>query len=78
MTELARPGAPELLVFGHSHVATLERGPRRSVYANAGSWLDDSTYLRVTTGRIELRRWGVSAERECLNTIDRGSEEALA
>jgi UDP-2,3-diacylglucosamine hydrolase len=78
MTQLARPAAPELLVFGHSHVATLERGPRRSVYANAGSWMDDSTYLRVTTGQIELRRWGVSAERECLHTIDRGSEEALA
>ena len=77
MGQLARPGAPELLVFGHSHVATLERGPHRTVYANAGSWLDDSTYLRVTTSRIELRRWGVSAERECLHALDRGSEEAL-
>ncbi len=78
MAQLARPAAPELLVFGHSHVATLERGPRCSVYANAGSWLDDATYLRVTTSKIELRRWGVSAERECLHTLDRGTEEALA
>jgi UDP-2,3-diacylglucosamine hydrolase len=78
MAQLGRAAGPELLVFGHSHVATLERGPHRSVYANAGSWLDDSTYLRVTTGKIELRRWGVSAERECLHTLDRGSEEALA
>ena len=78
MSQLARAGSPELLVFGHSHVATLERGPGRSVYANAGSWLDEATYLRVTTGRIELRRWGVSAERECLHTLDRGTEEALA
>ena len=78
MAQLARPAAPELLIFGHSHVATLERGPHRSVYANAGSWLDDATYLRVTTSKIELRRWGVSPERECLHTLDRGSEEALA
>ena len=78
MAQLGRTKGPELLVFGHSHVATLERGPNRSVYANAGSWLDDSTYLRVTTGKIELRRWGVSAERECLHTLDRGTEEALA
>jgi UDP-2,3-diacylglucosamine hydrolase len=78
MTQLARSGAPEVLIFGHSHVATLERGPNRSVYANAGSWLDEPTYLRVTTGKIELRRWGVSAERECLHTLDRGTEEALA
>jgi UDP-2,3-diacylglucosamine hydrolase len=75
--QLARPSAPELLVFAHSHVATLERGPRRSVYANAGSWLADTTYLRVTPARVELRRWGVSPERECLHALDRGAEEAL-
>jgi UDP-2,3-diacylglucosamine hydrolase len=73
MERLGRPGGPELLVYGHSHVAALERGPDRKVYANAGSWLDDSTYLRVTPDRVELRRWETSPERECLNALDRGS-----
>ncbi len=77
MERLAMPGRPELLIYGHSHVATLERGPERSVYANAGSWLDDATYLRVTADRVELRRWDASPERECLHALDRGSEEAL-
>ena len=75
---LAAPNAPELLVFGHSHVATLERGPGGRVYANAGSWLEDSTYLEVTPQRVELRRWSDSAEGECLNALDRGAEKALS
>ena len=35
------------IVFGHSHVATLERLPSGAVYANAGSWLDAPTFLAV-------------------------------
>jgi hypothetical protein len=73
---LAGPAAPELLVFGHSHVATLER-LGRSVYANAGSWLDDATYLDVRPDRIELRRWSDSAEGERLDALDRLTEKAL-
>ena len=52
----AEPGL-QLLVFGHSHVATLERGPNGGVYANAGTWLGDSTYLRVDNEAVELHRW---------------------
>jgi len=74
---LARAAGPELVVFAHSHVAELHRGPAGKVYANAGSWLDDPTYLRVTTSRVELRRWVSSAESQCVHTLDRGSEEAL-
>ena len=74
---LAAPDAPELLVFGHSHVAALERMSSRRVYANAGSWLDDTTFLRVTADAIELRRWTGSAEGERLHALNRGSEEAL-
>ena len=74
---LAAQEAPELLVFGHSHVATLERMAPGRVYANAGSWLEDSTFLRVTPERIELRRWTGSAEGERLHALDRGTEEAL-
>ena len=74
---LASSGAPELLVFGHSHVATLERMPGGSVYANAGSWLADTTYLKLTPERVELRRWRDSAEGECLHALDRRPEIAL-
>jgi UDP-2,3-diacylglucosamine hydrolase len=68
----------DLLVFGHSHVATLERSPRGGVYANAGSWLDAPTYLAVTPERIEMRSWNGSAEGHRLNAIDRRPEKALS
>ena len=38
----------ELIVFGHSHVATLERLPSGTIYANPGSWLDAPTFLQIT------------------------------
>ncbi len=54
---LAAPDAPELVIFGHSHVETLERAPGGGIYANAGSWLAGPTFLRIVPERIELRRW---------------------
>ena len=69
--------AMDLLVFGHSHSATLERVTGAGVYANAGSWLSAPTYLWITDDRIELRRWSSSAEDERLDAVDRVSEEAL-
>jgi UDP-2,3-diacylglucosamine hydrolase len=75
--QLTRADAPELLVFGHSHVATLERAGA-GVYANAGSWLEAPTFLRVTPERVELRRWTGSAEGDRLDAVDRGAEKALA
>lgn len=53
---LAADPALQLVVFGHSHVPALMRAPSGGVYANAGSWLDEPTYLRVTPEQIELRR----------------------
>jgi UDP-2,3-diacylglucosamine hydrolase len=49
----------DLVIFGHSHVAALEQAPAgtRGVYANAGEWLVDPTYLRIESDVIELRRW---------------------
>lgn len=67
----------ELLIYGHSHVAALERAPGGGVYANAGSWLETPTFLRLTPERIELLRWDASAEGVRLNALDRGAEEAL-
>ena len=67
----------ELLVFGHSHVAALERMPSGNVFANAGSWLDAPTYLEVIPTRIALREWSSSAERPDLHVLDRVPEEAF-
>lgn len=67
----------ELLVYGHSHFATLVRVPGGGVYANAGSWLDAPTYLRLTSERVELRQWNGSAEGLHLDALDRIAEKAL-
>jgi UDP-2,3-diacylglucosamine hydrolase len=75
---LAADPALELLIYGHSHVAALERMPSGNVYANAGSWLDAPTYLVVTAERIAMRRWLGSAEGPDLDALDRGPEKALA
>lgn len=60
--------APSLLVFGHSHVATLERAGR-GVFANPGAWLDAPRFLRVTPERVEMCRW-TDAGREVESAID--------
>lgn len=68
----------ELVVFGHSHAATLERVPGGGVYANPGAWMDRPAYLVMRPERIELRAWGGSSEGDLLHAIDRGAKEALA
>jgi len=77
MSHLAANANVELLIYGHSHVAALERSPSGSVYANAGSWMSKSTFLRVEDNRIALMEWTGSAEGECLHALDRGAEKAL-
>jgi len=67
----------ELIVLGHSHVATLERLPSGAIYGNPGSWLDAPTFLRVTDDTVALRRWEGSAESADLHTFHRGAEESL-
>ncbi len=52
---LGASGAPEALVFGHSHVATLERAGT-GIFANPGAWLDAPQLLRFTPGEIALCR----------------------
>ena len=52
---LAAADAPELLVFGHSHVTTLERLHGR-VFANPGAWMDGPRFLRLVPERIDLCR----------------------
>ena len=78
MRQLAADAGLDLVLFAHSHVAALERAPGGGVYANAGSWLDEPTFLRIMPERVELRRWTGSAEGECLDALDRRTEKALA
>jgi predicted phosphodiesterase len=61
----------DVLIYGHSHVAALERVGTAQVFANAGSWLDSPTYLEMTDESISLLRWTGSAERDSLNAIYR-------
>ena len=61
----------DLLVYGHSHVAALEKMENGRIFGNAGSWLDAPTFLRVTDEAVELRRWDGSAEGACLDSIYR-------
>lgn len=75
---LASDATLDLVVLGHSHAAVLERAPGGGIYANAGSWLHSPTYIRLTPERAELRVWGNSAESECLHSLDRNAEKALA
>jgi UDP-2,3-diacylglucosamine hydrolase len=69
-------GDTELVVFGHSHVATLERTPF-GVYANPGAWMQRPSYLVMRPERIELRAWTGSSEGDLLDAVDRRPEEAL-
>ena len=72
-------GDLDLLIYGHSHVAELRR-IGSAVYANAGSWLDQPTFLRVAADRIELRRWDDRESNEGVNlhALDRIAEKSLA
>ena len=74
---LARDPALELVLYGHSHQAALERMPSGNVYANAGSWLDAPTYLVATPERLSLRSWDGSTEGADLHTIERVAEKSL-
>ncbi len=79
ISELSSDPDLDLLVYGHSHVPALERVPNAGVFANAGSWLDAPTFLRITPERIELRKTSDgSPEGDCLDAVDRGSKKALS
>lgn len=68
--ELAKATGLDLLVYGHSHISALERMPGGGVFANAGSWLDAPTYLKLTSGAVELLEWDGSPEGKRLNSVD--------
>lgn len=60
----------DLLVYAHSHVASLER-VGRGVYANAGSWLDSPTYLSLSERAIGLHAWNGSLDSPALSSLER-------
>lgn len=76
-TRLESTPGLELVIYGHSHVAHLERAAGGGVYANPGPWLTDQSYLVVTDDRIALRRWSGSAEGSDLHVLDRAAKKAL-
>jgi UDP-2,3-diacylglucosamine hydrolase len=78
LDRLASDPTLELVLFGHSHVPTLERAPGGGVYANAGSWLESPpTYLRVTPDEIVLRQWnGTLAGPELAHAERQGEDHA--
>jgi len=67
----------DVVLFGHSHVATLERLPNGTLYGNPGSWLDAPSFLHITSERIAMRHWDGSAESADLNAFDRIPEKTL-
>jgi UDP-2,3-diacylglucosamine hydrolase len=60
----------DLLVYGHSHVPVLERG-EGGVYANPGTWMDDTTYLIIGDGAVRLLRWSPDEPEQVIATADR-------
>ena len=67
----------DLIVFGHSHVPTLETLSDGAAYANPGSWLDQPTFLRITEDSVALREWSGSAESADLHAFHRSAKKAL-
>jgi UDP-2,3-diacylglucosamine hydrolase len=67
----------KLVVYGHSHMAALERLPGGAVYANSGAWVTEPTYVLVNPDRVSLRRWDGSPEGVELDGVERMTEKAL-
>ena len=78
LARVTAPGGPNLVVFGHSHIAGITRAPNGGVYANPGGWGDVPRYLRLTERRLELLEYGASGEDRRLDVVECGTNESLA
>jgi UDP-2,3-diacylglucosamine hydrolase len=76
MRTLASDPSLQLLVYGHSHVPVVERADTGAVYANPGTWLGDSTFLRVTDDGVELRRFRITHSGPSSDMLRRESARA--
>ncbi len=70
LARLAADPELDLYVFGHSHASALAQADGGGVYANAGAWMDEPTFLRVTPEAVELLRMS-GDEPETLGRISR-------
>ena len=64
----------DLVVHGHSHVATLQR-IGSAIYANAGAWYLDRQFLTLDDNTIERWRWNDSGESDRLDVAHRVAEK---
>jgi UDP-2,3-diacylglucosamine hydrolase len=67
----------DLVLLGHSHVASLTSLATGAGYGNSGSWLDRPTFLRITEDAVALREWSGSTESADLHTLHRPAQKAL-
>jgi UDP-2,3-diacylglucosamine hydrolase len=71
--QLAADASLDVVIFGHTHIAMLERKSREAgIYANPGAWLDEPTFLKFTTERVALCRWDGTHEHE-VASVDRSA-----
>lgn len=54
--------ALDVVIFGHTHVAALERRSGEGVYANPGAWMDEPSFLKFTQDSVALCRWDGTRE----------------
>ncbi len=77
IARLLAPGGPNVVVFGHSHVAGITRATNGGVYANPGGWGDVPRYLKLSATRLELLELRESGEDRCLDAVECGTDKAL-
>lgn len=78
LSRIAADGGPDVVIFGHSHVAGLTRAPNGGVYANPGAWGAQPCYVRITESQLALYDYDLSGEDRRLDVVERGTDEALS
>jgi predicted phosphodiesterase len=46
----------DLVILGHSHIPKIERYDN-GIYANAGDWINNDSYLTMKNGKIKLHKY---------------------
>jgi len=52
----AKLNETDLVILGHSHLPKIERY-ENGIYANAGNWINNSSYLKMKNGKVELHNF---------------------
>ncbi|MCK4311627.1 MAG: UDP-2,3-diacylglucosamine diphosphatase [Candidatus Cloacimonetes bacterium] len=53
----------DIVVMGHSHLPKLEKY-ENGIYANAGDWIINNSFLKIIDGNIELCKYKINRRRE--------------